>query len=121
MVAVSEETGVIDFSRRRPVDEVRMGYVRFREGDVIFAKITPCMGYVLPEIPANWEWTTIGEAGDVLLGRQRAPQHHSGPNMRPYLRVANVLEDRIDISDLKCMNFTLDEFDKYHLQAGIFY
>jgi type I restriction enzyme S subunit len=43
MAAVAEETGVIDFSQRRPVDEVRKGYVRFREGDVIFARITPCM------------------------------------------------------------------------------
>ena len=48
-------------------------------------------------IPTGWIWTTVGAAGQVLLGRQRAPQHHSGPNMRPYLRVANVLEDRIDL------------------------
>ncbi|MBV8133241.1 MAG: restriction endonuclease subunit S [Alphaproteobacteria bacterium] len=43
MAAVAEETGTIDVSRRRPVAAVRKGYVRFREGDVIFAKITPCM------------------------------------------------------------------------------
>ena len=43
MTAVAEETGVIDASRRRLVAEVRKGYVRFCEGDVIFAKITPCM------------------------------------------------------------------------------
>jgi type I restriction enzyme S subunit len=43
MAAVAEETGVIDASRRRSVAEVRKGYVRFCEGDVIFAKITPCM------------------------------------------------------------------------------
>jgi len=41
MAAVAEETGVIDFSQRRCVGEVRKGYVRFRKGDVIFAKITP--------------------------------------------------------------------------------
>jgi hypothetical protein len=38
-------------------------------------------------IPSGWIWTTIGQAAEVLLGRQRAPQHHSGPHMRPYLRV----------------------------------
>jgi type I restriction enzyme, S subunit len=69
-------------------------------------------------IPSGWIWTTIGQAGQVLLGRQRAPQHHSGPHMRPYLRVANVLEDRIDTSDVKFMNFTPAEFNKYHLQSG---
>ena len=43
MTAVAEETGIIDASRRRSVAEVRKGYVRFCEGDVIFAKITLCM------------------------------------------------------------------------------
>ena len=38
---------------------------------------------------------SIDEAGDVQLGQQRAPQqHHRGQYMRPYLRVANVLEER---------------------------
>jgi type I restriction enzyme S subunit len=38
--------------------------------------------------------------------------------MRPYLRVANVLEDRIDVSDVKRMNFTPPEFEKYQLKSG---
>jgi type I restriction enzyme S subunit len=50
MAAVSEETGEIDFSNVRSVAEVSKGYVRFAEGDVLFAKITPCMenGKVAP-------------------------------------------------------------------------
>jgi len=43
MAAVAEETGRIDLRLRRPAREVAKGYVRFQEGDVIFAKITPCM------------------------------------------------------------------------------
>lgn len=43
MAAVAEESGQIDLSQRRAIEAVRKGYVRFREGDVIFAKITPCM------------------------------------------------------------------------------
>jgi type I restriction enzyme S subunit len=52
MRAVSEETGDIDVSARRPIGEVSKGYVRFRNGDVIFAKITPCMenGKIAPVI-----------------------------------------------------------------------
>jgi type I restriction enzyme S subunit len=38
--------------------------------------------------------------------------------MRPYLRVANVLEDRIDTSDVKFMNFTPSEFNRYHIRSG---
>lgn len=52
MASVAEETGKIDLSARRPLRDVAKGYVRFMEGDVIFAKITPCMenGKVAPII-----------------------------------------------------------------------
>jgi type I restriction enzyme, S subunit len=52
MAAVAEETGKIDLSARRPLRDVAKGYVRFMEGDVIFAKITPCMenGKVAPVV-----------------------------------------------------------------------
>ena len=36
-------SGQIDVSQVRPYGEVRKGYTRFSEGDVLFAKITPCM------------------------------------------------------------------------------
>lgn len=58
MAAVEEETGRIDHSVRRPLREVAKGYVRFMKGDVIFAKITPCMenGKVAPiaELPGEY-------------------------------------------------------------------
>lgn len=38
--------------------------------------------------------------------------------MRPYLRVANVYEDRIDTSDVLQMNFTPEEFETYELLHG---
>lgn len=72
----------------------------------------------LPELPKSWCWASVQQVGSVQLGRQRAPQHHNGPNMRPYLRVANVFEDRIDISDVMEMNFTPDEFETYRLGYG---
>ncbi|OQW76550.1 MAG: hypothetical protein BVN32_09020 [Proteobacteria bacterium ST_bin14] len=57
MAAVQAETGVIDVSARRPVSSVRQGFTRFGTGDVIFAKITPCMENgkiaVIPAIPAG--------------------------------------------------------------------
>lgn len=43
MAAVQEESGQIDVSQQRPLDEVRRGYTSFQDGDVLFAKITPCM------------------------------------------------------------------------------
>lgn len=60
----------------------------------------------------------VGSVGDVTLGRQRAPKHHNGPSMRPYLRVANVHEDRIESHDINQMNFSDAEFERYRLQEG---
>jgi type I restriction enzyme, S subunit len=61
MAAVAEETGKIELSARRPIRAVAKGYVRFMEGDVIFAKITPCMenGKVAP---------VVGLAGGYAAG-----------------------------------------------------
>jgi type I restriction enzyme, S subunit len=43
MAAVEAGTGRIDLSEQRTLDSVRRSYVAFRDGDVLFAKITPCM------------------------------------------------------------------------------
>lgn len=42
MADVSESGGLLS-QRERPFGEVKMGFTRFQEGDVLFAKITPCM------------------------------------------------------------------------------
>ncbi len=72
----------------------------------------------LPTLPKGWTWAKVHEVGEVKLGRQRSPEHHHGPHMRPYLRVANVYEDRIDLSDVLEMNFTPEEYKTYRLQHG---
>jgi type I restriction enzyme S subunit len=72
----------------------------------------------LPELPRGWCWASVTQTGQVQLGRQRAPKHQDGPYMRPYLRVANVFEDRIDTSDVLNMNFTPAEYETYHLEYG---
>ncbi len=55
MPAVEAGTGRIDVSARRKFGEVKKGYTAFREGDVLFAKITPCMENgkmaVVPPLP----------------------------------------------------------------------
>lgn len=54
MPAVQAESGIIDVSGIRKFSEVKKGYTPFREGDVLFAKITPCMENgkmaVVPEV-----------------------------------------------------------------------
>src|SRR5579862_528694 len=72
----------------------------------------------LPALPAGWTYASVEQLGFVQLGRQRAPQHHRGEFMRPYLRVANVFEDRLDLSDVMEMNFTPSEFETFQLKPN---
>ncbi len=43
MAAISESKPEFQFSEERPLGKVRKGFTHFAEGDVLFAKITPCM------------------------------------------------------------------------------
>lgn len=43
MQAISETLGIIDKAEVRPYEKVAKGYTYFETGDVLFAKITPCM------------------------------------------------------------------------------
>lgn len=58
MAAVAEDFGGLDASQLRPLRDVRKGYTAFQEGDVLFAKITPCMengkGAIVPKLPHDY-------------------------------------------------------------------
>ena len=43
MRSVSEHSGTITLPEVKPLSEVSRGYTSFEEGDVLFAKITPCL------------------------------------------------------------------------------
>ena len=69
-------------------------------------------------LPHDWRFTEIGEVAKVQLGRQRSPQHHAGPQMRPYLRAANVTWAGLNLDDVKQMNFDEGDFETYRLWPG---
>lgn len=60
----------------------------------------------------------VADAGEVQLGRQRAPKYQSGKFTCPYVRVANVYENRIDTKDVLSMDFNASDFKKYRLEKG---
>ena len=70
------------------------------------------------DLPPAWRACTIGDVADVQLGRQRSPQYHTGEQMRPYLRSANVTWNGISLDDVKAMNFDDADFEKYRLEPG---
>ena len=57
MAAVAELSNKVDASQRRKLKDVAKGFTRFAAGDVLFAKITPCMenGKIaeVPSVPGN--------------------------------------------------------------------
>ncbi len=69
-------------------------------------------------VPKHWRVVRVEQAGQVQLGRQRTPEHERGEHMMPYLRVANVFEDRIDTSDVLTMNFSPQEQKVFRLTSG---
>ncbi len=75
-------------------------------------------GRLVPSTGASWRTVQVCEAGDVVLGRQRAPQYLTGRWPRKYLRVANIKDDTIDYSDVETMDFDEAHFGKYQLVPG---
>ena len=68
------------------------------------------------EIPDDWRVVRIAQIGAVEAGRQRSPRAQG--KLRPYLRVANVYDGRIDTTSLFSMPFRESEFLRYKLVSG---
>lgn len=66
----------------------------------------------------DWITRPLRALANVTLGRQRSPQYANGPHMIPYLRAANVSDGRLNLDDIKEMNFTPDEQPVFSLKPG---
>ena len=69
-------------------------------------------------LPNSWKWARVESIGEVILGRQRSPENHEGPNLRPYVRAANITWEGWDLSDVKQMNFDERDFKRFKLHPG---
>ena len=101
-----------------PDDDAKALEKAHRAAEAKYNEPTPPDTADLPSLPEGWCWAAVDVVGDVKLGRQRSPKHHTGPHMHPYLRVANVFEDRIDTTDVLEMNFSPGEYETYRLEVG---
>lgn len=72
----------------------------------------------MTDLPPGWECAQLDEVAEVRLGRQRSPKNHTGSQMRPYLRAANVGWQGLRLDDVKMMNFTDEEAEIYRLKYG---
>jgi type I restriction enzyme, S subunit len=69
-------------------------------------------------LPDTWSWCRTDQVGRVGLGRQRSPKNHQGPQMRPYLRSANITWQGVNTSDVNEMNFDDADFKRFKLEVG---
>lgn len=65
---------------------------------------------------SSWNEFTIGELGQVKLGRQRTPKYTTGKYTKPYLRVVNVLDGELDLSDVEKMDFNDSDYETHRLK-----
>lgn len=72
----------------------------------------------MSELPPGWTQAPLAAIADVQLGRQRSPKNHFGPNMRSYMRAANVTWDGLALGDVNQMNFSPTEMETFRLRPG---
>jgi type I restriction enzyme, S subunit len=72
----------------------------------------------LGTVPVSWRVTSVSHFFEVELGKMLNQERASGDHLRPYLRVANVQWDHIDVGELAMMNFPPEEQARYRLRAG---
>lgn len=69
-------------------------------------------------LPPGWARTSIGEVGEVRLGRQRSPKNRSAEYPTKYIRAANLTWTGLDLGDVLDMDFKPGELASYRLQPG---
>ena len=70
------------------------------------------------ENPMGWERGRLGDMSKVQGGLQVTRKRANHPLKKPYLRVANVLRDRLVLSEIKCIRLTDNELDRVRLQRN---
>ena len=70
------------------------------------------------ENPLGWERRRLGDMSEVQGGLQVTRKRANHPLKKPYLRVANVLRDRLVLSEIKCIRLTDNELDRVRLQRN---
>jgi type I restriction enzyme S subunit len=72
----------------------------------------------LPELPKGWCWATIDQISEVQGGIQKQPKRRPQQNAYPYLRVANVYRNRLDLSEVYLIELFGNELEQLRLETG---
>lgn len=69
-------------------------------------------------LPDGWEWARIDDLADVQGGIQKTQFRRPVKEHYPYLRVANVQRDALDLREVERFELAKDELAKWRLRAG---
>lgn len=72
----------------------------------------------LPELPKGWVWASVDQVGLVSGGLTKNQKRGSCKLQKPYLRVANVYANRLDLSEVHRIGVSESELDRVLLQEG---
>jgi type I restriction enzyme, S subunit len=70
-------------------------------------------------LPEGWEWEKLGNLADIVGGVTKGRKLEGRKTISlPYLRVANVQDGYLDLSQIKYMDVLENDLEKYHLKYG---
>lgn len=72
----------------------------------------------LPELPEGWVWASVDQVGLVSGGLTKNQKRGDHDIQRPYLRVANVYANRLELEDVHWIGVSKSELDRVLLQKG---
>ena len=72
----------------------------------------------LPELPEGWVWASMDQVGFVSGGLTKNQRRQTLTAQRPYLRVANVYANRLDLDDVQRIGVDDGELDRVLLEKG---
>jgi type I restriction enzyme, S subunit len=72
----------------------------------------------LPRLPDGWTWASVGQVGLVTGGLTKNQKRREHELRRPFLRVANVYTNRLDLEDVHEIGVGESELDRVLLKKG---
>jgi type I restriction enzyme S subunit len=72
----------------------------------------------LPELPAGWIWASIGQIGEISGGLTKNQRRTGQALTRPYLRVANVYTNRLDLEEVHRIGVSESELKRLTLKKN---
>ncbi len=74
--------------------------------------------FLLRDPPSGWCWAAVDQISVIQGGIQKTPARTPRQQHYPYLRVANVLRGRLDLTELHRFELTREELSRLRLQPG---